>query len=349
MNPKTLLVFLSGLLVGGGALYFIPRHAEPSGEMKQQLAKLASELDQSRAEVTQLQAKVKETAAPEADPEVAEREKTEAVKHAEQRTAQQKARMEKLKQKVEDRLKIKVEEQLALLKKKLGLTDAQGESVRELLLDSLRKNDFALKVMRAQSETPQEGGYDAEKEMMETLLNPQKKEQELDAKLLGLFSPAQQAAYAAHQQEQRTNNVEMAANKELAKLQGAMSLSGEQKDQLFSTLTAFANQEHDQPIPVMIARIEKQPGELERIKKESGEETANQMLGMVEELKQRQAKRRDALKPILSEEQLKVYENLQQMSAFDMGDLMDQMGMSAEMMMMNNESKTEEPTPSDGN
>ena len=74
-----------------------------------------------------------------------------------------------------------------------------------------------------------------------------------------------------------------------------------------------------------------------------GEETSNRLLGLTNEIKQRQNRRKEALKPILSEEQMKVYENLQQSSAFDMSDMMGDMGM--EMMMMGAEGSIDLPAP----
>ena len=332
MNPKILLSFLVGLGLGGGGIYLMDRGGESPAEVKSKLTRVETELAQKQTELKELQRKTASaslTAGGDASPEqIAESEK-QAAKTKSQMAKQR----EMMKKRMEDRMKSKVDEQLVTLKKKLGLTDEQVETVRGLLMDKFRKGDFAMRAYGAMEEEEGKTSHkDQEKEMMELMLDPQQQDRELDANILGLLTPDQQTAYAAHQQEKRANKVEMAANKELAKLQGAMSLTGEQKDQIFSTLSQFAEQEHDKPIMGMVAMIEKQPHEIERLRKEAGDATADQLLGLVEELKQRQTRRREALQPILSEEQMKVYENLQQASAFDFGDMMGEMG-GIEMMM----------------
>ena len=346
MNPKILLSFLVGLGLGGGGIYLMNRGGESPSEVKSKLARLETELAQKQTELKQLHQKY-----PEVQVQAVGEASPEQVAESEKQAAKAKSQMDKqrgvMKKRMEDRMKSKVDEQLATLKKKLGLTDEQVETVRGLLMDKFRKGDFAMKAWGAMGEDEGEVSHrDQEKEMMDLMLDPQKEDRELDEKLLGLLTPGQQAAYSGHKQEQRANKVEMAANKELAKLQGAMSLTAEQKDQIFSTLSQFADREHDKPIMGMVAMIEKQPQEIERIKKESGEATAEELLGLVDELKQRQARRREALQPILSEEQMKVYENLQQSSAFDMSEMMGEMG-GMEMMMMGAGVDMEIETPVD--
>lgn len=347
MNPKILLSFVAGLALGGGGIYLMNRGAESPAEVKSKLAKVEAELARKQTELKQLQQKSAPAAVKE-DSEVSPEQSAEAEKQMAQAKAQMDKQREMMKKRMEDRMKTKVDEQLVTLKKKLGLTDEQVETVRELLMDKFRKGDFAMKAFGAmEQEDGQSYHKDQEKEMMELMLDPQKQDRELDEKILGMLTPDQQAAFKAHQQEQRANKVEMAANKELAKLQGAMSLTGEQKDQIFSTLSQFADQEHDKPIMGMVAMIEKQPNEIERLRKEAGDATADQLLGLVDELKQRQARRREALQPILSEEQMKVYENLQQASAFDFGEMMGDMG-GMEMMLMGAGAEMEMlPTPAE--
>ena len=347
MNPKILLSFVAGLLLGGGGIFLMNRSGESPAEVKSKLAKVEAELAQKQTELQLLQKK-SPSATVKAGDGVPPEQAAEAEKQRAQAQAQMNKQREMMKKRMEDRMKTKVDEQLVTLKKKLGLTDEQVETVRELLMDKFRKGDFA---MRAYGAMEEEGGQtspkDQEKEMMELMLDPQKQDRELDEKILGMLTPDQQAAFKAHQQEKRANKVEMAANKELAKLQGAMSLTGEQKDQIFSTLSQFADQEHDKPIMGMVAMIEKQPHEIERLRKEAGDATADQLLGLVDELKQRQARRREALQPILSEEQMKVYENLQQASAFDFSEMMGDMG-GMEMMIMGAEGEMDLlPTPAE--
>ena len=347
MHSKIILSFLAGIALGGGGVYLMNRGAESPAEVKSKIFKMETELAQKQTEIKQL--KEKSTAlSVMANGEVSPEQAAESEKQAAKAKSQMDKQREMMKKRMEDRMKSKVDEQLVTLKKKLGLTEDQVETVRELLMDKFRKGDFAMKAFGAMGDD--EGAAsakDQEKEIMDLMLDPQKQDREMDAKILGLLKSDQQAAYAAHQQEKRANKVEMAANKELAKLQGAMSLTAEQKDQIFSTLSQFADQEHDKPIMGMVAMIEKQPQEIERIKKESGEATANQLLGLVDELKQRQARRREALQPILSEEQMKVYENLQQSSAFDMSEMMSDMG-GMEMMMMGAGAEMEMlPTPAE--
>ena len=345
MNAKLLLSFLFGLIFGGVGVYFLGPRGKPPAEMKAKVARLEAELVQKQTALKEFQAKSAVVDSAESQ------QSAEKIAEQEQQQARMKAQMERqrqvMKKKVEARLAAKVDEQLAVLTKKLGLTDEQVADVRKLLMDKLLQGDFGLMAMNAMGgEGDDSSGKNREREMMEMMLDPQKQEKAMNEKLLALLTPDQQQGYAAHQQEQRANKVEMATNKELAKLQGAMSLTSEQKDQIFATLSQFADQEHDKPIPGMIAMFGRQAGEIERVKKEVGDETAGKMLGLVDELKQRQAQRREALAPILSGEQMKVYENLQQSSAFDMSEMMGDMGM--DVMMMNAEEAGESAAPENG-
>jgi uncharacterized protein YdcH (DUF465 family) len=334
MNSKMLFSFITGLALGGGGVYLWHHQQSSSVEITAKVTRLETALAEKQTALAKLQAKVKGTDSSDSSANVAEA--TAAAEQAQAKAMQgMKEQRLKMKQRMEQRLNAKVDEQLAVLKQRLGLTDAQAESVRALLAEKLTKGDLGLRSMGAmmdESTGSPDQVKDNEKEMLDLMLDPLKQEHEMDAKLLALLSDAQKSAYQGHQQEQRTNKVEMATNKELAKLQGAMSLTAEQKDQIFGTLTQFANQEHDQPIPGVLAMIHQQPHELERVKNEMGEESAAKLMAMAEEIKQRQIRRREALKPILSEAQMKVYENLQQASTFDMSEMMGDMGM--EMMMM---------------
>lgn len=228
-------------------------------------------------------------------------------------------RQKKLKEAVEVRLQARVEEQLAILKQRLGLNDAQCGAMRTLLRDKVLNGDFTLRTML--------GGQDKKdviKDMTAMITDPMKREQDADAKLLALLTPAQREAFAAHKQEERVNSVEMATTKELAKIQGAMSLTPEQKDQIFASFSQITDAEFDRPITGAVAMLAQQAPGLTAAKSGSGDGASNGLLKLADEMKQRQVRRREALMPILSEEQLKVYDTLPPSHGFSFGDLMSE-------------------------
>ena len=255
MNSKIILAFVTGVALGGSGVYLMQRNPAPAPELTAKLAQLETALAQKQTELTKLQADAKATVADAAEPQTDE---AKAAAEAAQAKAMQgmKDQQKKMKERLEKRIQAKVDEQLAVLKKRLGLNDAQLESVRALLTEKMMKGDLTFRAMGMMADENAEGSpKDTEMEMMAMMLDPMKGEKDADAKLLALLTPEQQTAFAAHKQEQRANKVEMATNKELAKIQGAMSLTSEQKDQIFSQLSQFANAEHDQPIPGMLAMI----------------------------------------------------------------------------------------------
>jgi hypothetical protein len=102
-----------------------------------------------------------------------------------------------------------------------------------------------------------------------------------DEQLAALLSPDQQDEFVAFQQEQRENRVEIATNREMTQLQQQLTLTPEQKDQAYQALGDIARNEADQPA--------------------NGFDPAAMAAA-------KQA-RVDALRPILTPEQLKAYES----------------------------------------
>ena len=171
------------------------------------------------------------------------------------------------------RLALRVEERLASLKTKLGLSDEQLAKVRPLVNRMLQAASPALigedGVISLNTDNTQEDQQkaaaekaQAEQELMETL------------------DPQQLAAYEDLKRDEKANRAEAKANQELASLQSQLSLSPEQKDAAFAAFTKLAS--------------------------EQGEET-NILSDPEAYLENRKAKV-EAMRPILTPEQMAVYE-----------------------------------------
>jgi hypothetical protein len=344
MNTKLLLSFVIGSGLGAAGAWLLPSRGNDLEDGKSRLDSLTAELGRKTQEIKDFKKRFP------ADPDsVASLGKTAEDKAAiarqidEANLASQKAveaskkRAEKVKQKMEARLQSKVDEKLAVLKTKLGLSDAQMASFGPLMLEHLKKsqvNMFGVGLSYSDANTENSDPKNREKEMFEGFLDPLKREKALDAKLQALLEPAQLESYAAHKKEERANQVEVATNKEMARLQGAMTLTTEQKDQVFGVLNALTEKEADTPISGVMMLMAKSPGGLEEAKKEIGEENTKKLEALMEESKLRQNRRKEALAAVLSPEQMKVYEGVQLTGSLDMTDLMGDMGMGMEMMMM---------------
>ena len=171
------------------------------------------------------------------------------------------------------RLALRVEERLASLKARLGLSDAQLAKIRPLV-------DRMLQAASPVS-IGEDGGItlnadNTQEDQQKTAAEKAQAEQEL----LETLDPQQLAAYQDWKRDEKANRAEAKANQELASLQSQLSLSPEQKDAAFAAFTKLAS--------------------------EQGEETniLSNPQGFVES---RNAKM-EAMRPILTPEQMAVYE-----------------------------------------
>ncbi len=173
----------------------------------------------------------------------------------------------------------RIDERLAALKASLKLTDDQAAKVREIL-EKMTPDQGALMggLMGGGGGRPDAALAEVTKMMRKDWAGAP----ELAEGLSGVLSPDQQTAYETFRQEQRANQVELAANRELSRLQGMMTLNPEQKDQLFNVLSDQATRELDAPVDL----------------------TAMTPQG----LRKRQEERAEAMKEILTPEQLEVYQ-----------------------------------------
>jgi hypothetical protein len=187
----------------------------------------------------------------------------------------------------------RIEERLAALKSRLQLSDAQAAHVRPLIEKLIP--DYAQMIARIAEEKPGPDQTPSDPNFFKMFRPPGARDPEFDTALDALLTTDQRVAYATFQEEQRANQIEMNANRELARLQGIMTLSADQKDKVFAVLSEVAGKELDQP-------IEEKDFEPER-------------------LAQRQAQRVEALKPLLLPEQLAVYES----SPFDVMEMLGPM------------------------
>jgi len=180
---------------------------------------------------------------------------------------------EKIRKQMEDKKTRKIDERLAALRSRLGLTDEQAAKVRALL-DA--KNPDAPAVAISGDVGPLN---------VEDLISggtPTKAQRETtDTKIAGLLTPDQQEKFQSFQQEQRDNRVEIATNREMTGLQKSLTLTPEQKDQAYQALGQLAQQDEDQ----------------------AGSDSFDPAV-----LAARKKARIDALHPILTPEQMRAYE-----------------------------------------
>ena len=193
------------------------------------------------------------------------------------------AKMEEERKVAQDR---KIDERLAALKSRLKLTPDQEAKVRALLESSPEMGLGGLpffKSMKTSSDGKSGGvALGAAASVGGDPANAAK----LDDQIAALLSPDQQEDFTAFQQEQRENKVEIATNREMAQLQQQLTLTPEQKDQAFQALGDSARKEAENP--------------------QKGFDPA-----AIEAAKQA---RMDALRPILTPEQMKSYESNPTMS-----------------------------------
>jgi len=258
------------------------------------------------------------------------------------REAQQKKQVDKMKARLAAKLKLKVVEKLAFLTKNLGLTPQQSEAMRPLLEQHLDTGDITTLIMETEmnpSLSPEEKKEKGKNAFLK-MLDPLKNEAELDGALAPLMNPDQQNAYAQLKQEQRANTIEIAANKELGKIQSSITLTNQQKDEAFAILSNLATADAANPVPSIVNMVN-MPGGAQHMEQEVGKETAGRILALAAEATARKTRRIEAMQNILTPEQFSVYEAQQKDRGSDMGDFMNEMG--AGMMMMHEEDASDAP------
>jgi hypothetical protein len=214
---------------------------------------------------------------------------------------------ERMKKQMEEKQRLKLDERVAGMKARLGLNDAQAAAIRKLL----EENPGGMQSVMARAMS---GGESKEKEsdMILELLRPGQKNAELTEKIAAVLTPEQKEAYTAFRQEQRTNQVEIKAGKELARLQSSLTLSPGQKDKAFAVLSTLANDEYENPISplvtIMAQQLEHPMGNRESEDLEPHKEEIKAAAALAA---QRRQQRVEAMREILSPEQFKLYENQQ--------------------------------------
>ncbi|WP_386780342.1 hypothetical protein [Luteolibacter ambystomatis] len=191
--------------------------------------------------------------------------------------------MEKMKQAQEEKRARKIDERLAALKSRLGLTDEQAAKVRALLEKESGNDDIGAVL-----------SGDASAVNVTSLLGEGDKASQsaTDAKIAEVLTPEQQAKFKAFQQERKENRIEIATNREMTRLQQGLTLTPEQKDRAYQALGDLAQREEEQPAS-----------------------NGFDPQAMVD----KQQARRDALRPILTPEQMKAYESMPMTSSFESG------------------------------
>ena len=333
MNTPVLIGVLAGGVAGFLAGWFLsPENFNSAPVSSKRIVQLEGELKVKSREVEQLT----KSAAKNAATAIATPPDTPAF---DSNSPEVVKRQERMKKQFQDKQKLKLDERISVLRARLGLNDKQAEAIRDLL----EKNPGSPQSMIMQAMS---GGKVDEAGMLLAMLRPGEKTAELTGKISELLTPEQQQAYTAFRQEQRTNEVEVKANKELARLQSSLTLSQEQKDKAFSLLSDFANVEYDNPVSpmasLMAQQIKSQPDspQLKELEPHMGEiQAAADLAG------QRRQQRVESMRDILSPEQFSLYEDQQKqgnMAEFMEGAFED---MPGNFMMGAGEEVTPETPP----
>jgi len=346
MNQTAVLTFAAGLLLGATGGYLLAPKGSPLVAQNAASHALPAKAGAQGAAIHSSKdgAKPNNSSKPETDVTQAETEKAAEVSKME---AQQKKQMDKMKARLAAQLKLKVDEKLASLSRKLGLTSQQTEAMRPILEQHSGSGDMMTLMMVTEmnpSLSPEEKKEKGKNALLK-MLEPLKNEAELDGALAPLMSPDQQNAYAQLKQEQRANTIEINANKELGKIQSSMTLTNEQKDQAFTVLSNLATEDAANPVPSIVNMVN-MPGGAQHMEQEVGKETAEKIQALAAEATARKTRRIEAMQAILTPEQFSVYEAQQKDRGSDMGDFMSEMG--AGMMMMHEEDASDaapETTP----
>lgn len=180
---------------------------------------------------------------------------------------------ESMQKRNEERLNARVDERLASLKTKLGLSDEQLEAMRPLVGKMLTDGGNEMIFSGANGSFSVEAMQEKRKELAAA-------KAAAEAALIASLNPSQRAAYDAWKSEESANKIEGRANSELASLQSQLSLSPEQKDLAFAAFSKLASESS------------------------SSENALDNPMGFIAA---RKAKL-EALRPILTPEQLSVYE-----------------------------------------
>ena len=174
----------------------------------------------------------------------------------------------------------KIDERLAALKSRLNLTSEQEAKVRALLENSPEMGLGGLPFFASNVSPDGKGGAISIGGAV-AVGDKNSSGGNFDEQLAALLSPEQQDEFAAFQQDQRENRVEIATNREMAQLQQQLTLTPEQKDQAFQALGDIARKEAEN------SQKGFDPAAMDAAKQA----------------------RIDALRPILTPEQMKAYES----------------------------------------
>lgn len=286
---KLSLVFASGLALGilfgwvGGSKSTSAPATTTTAQTESKSARGSSSSPASQGSSDTPESKAERAARP-AKPDKSDKPfvRTFSSTNGEQ-TPEMKEIIEKMKKAQEQKKARKIEERVAALKSRLGLADEQAAKVKAVLEQSEKGGGDAADVLA------REGNLDVAK----LLSGENKSEREAsDAKVAELLTPEQQAKFQTFQQEQKENRVEIATNREMARLQQSLTLTPEQKDQAYQALGGLAQHEDDQAST-------------------SGFDPQAMVA--------KQQARRDALRPILTPEQMKAYESMPMQAGLEDG------------------------------
>ena len=259
MNKTSIIFGIGGLLVGslGTSLYYRSNAPVPTPVVAVPVAPKAE----------------KKVVANESTPKVEVVEKTTSKPTSESKqsaiaTTLDSAKMADVKKLMSDqanqRKTLKVNEQLAGLKKQLGLTDEQAEELRPLISRML-PTGRGLEISELMSGDGKMG-FSAEK-MKERSAKIAEDKKAAENELIAKLSPEQKLAYDQWKLAEKANKVELATNRELSSLQSQMSLTPEQKDRAFAALSTLAQNEIEvDPLTEPVKFMDRRKGRIEALK-----------------------------------------------------------------------------------
>ncbi|MBP7950214.1 MAG: hypothetical protein KA004_11200 [Verrucomicrobiales bacterium] len=186
---------------------------------------------------------------------------------------------QKMRKSREEKNKLKVDERLAALRGRLHLTAEQAEALKPLLARMLsRAGGIDLLNDNLSGDPKVDWSMDAIKQRQE---KAREDREAAEQEMLTSLTPEQRQAYEQWKEEERANRLEMRANQDLTALQSQFTLTAEQKDKAFAAFSKLAADEGETPaVPF-------------------GDPAA---------FTKRREQRIDAMKDILTPEQLAVYQ-----------------------------------------
>lgn len=216
-----------------------------------ELASLREEAAAARAELPRLRARAAETQRAEAD---VARMQSELARQARQGSEATQSITVPMAEMMQAGLERTTRRRLSRMQEQLNLSPAQAQAIEGILLRRAQGIGEAAKGVFS-------GKMDAEK-----IAAIRQEQGDTESQVLALLSPEQQTAYAAFQEQERTNSARLSANSELVRMEHALALTEDQQDKVFGVLyeQALLNSKAESTSPQPASPAEAEQSALDR-------------------------------------------------------------------------------------